>query len=478
MPPVAADPINRSLYLRTTGSTAFDFTPAARCYYQGSGEVVRGSSYPRLAMKDVADVAECERYCAARSDCLAAQFNHPGCPMSDSSEGCLRKPQCVLFAQCLERARAGAPMRSDVLHRWGPTWPPRATPNHVRWQTNAALVIVSYKASLSYLRTLPGKLMDLVVYHKADFGRPNVTYAPMTAEYVLGHLREQELCGSWLREALSSMPSSSSYSPPPPFSATGTTILKYGYPINVLPTLASTNRLHHPTRFSRCPVGCACGKRVLASRPRLQYFALLPNYGWQHKEPHGGSREPYGYLQFILDFWDNMPPVVIFSQDDCLARGCMWGNQLQGLRQRLQHWEREWGPGEPIKQSNCLCKFTKEEDKFKSRGYHWYRWMSFFQERIFNTTPGTRSTTVTWPQDATFAVGRAKIRLVPRWLYESMLRITTVESACMGAGSITWAHAFERLWFELLDPAVPKALRAVIGQDQRGACFLGARRRR
>ena len=23
------------------------------------------------------------------------------------------------------------------------------------------------------------------------------------------------------------------------------------------------------------------------------------------------------YLQFIIDFWDNMPNVVIFTQDDC-----------------------------------------------------------------------------------------------------------------------------------------------------------------
>ena len=57
----------------------------------------------------------------------------------------------------------------------------------------------------------------------------------------------------------------------------------------------------------------------------LKYYATIPNYGQTHKLPFGGSREPYGYLQFILDFWDNLPNVMIFSQDDCLARGCYWG---------------------------------------------------------------------------------------------------------------------------------------------------------
>ena len=117
-------------------------------------------------------------------------------------------------------------------------------------------------------------------------------------------------------------------------------------------------------------VGCMCGPRPRNERPRLQYFAVLPNYGLQQKEPYGGSREPYGYFQFILDFWDNMPPVVIFSQDDCLARGCAWGNQLPGLPLRLQSWEKEWGARSLPKQSNCLCKFIRE-DKYKGRGYFW-----------------------------------------------------------------------------------------------------------
>ena len=449
---------NLSLGLRAT-SGQFDFTPATRCITKTD---------PLLPAREVADAAECEAWCMATQGCNAAQFNHPwrvGLPCSRNDpdtelvvkdtkapnfqrqQPCIEKPTCDLYAHCLERARAAQPMRSDVFHRWGPTWPPNRTPNDVRWRTNATIVMVSYHASLSYLRSLPGGLADLVVYHKADIGKPNVTHPPMTASYVLSHLKEQELCS----------PTAS--------------------PVTL-------RRLHHPSRSATCPNGCVCGRRPRQSRPWLQYFALLPNYGLQYKEPYGGSREPYGYLQFIIDFWDNLPPVVIFSQDDCLARGCAWGNQVPNLPLRLARWEREWGEAATPSSRNCLCKFIRE-DKYRNRGYFWYRWMSFAQERIFNVTLEARDSIVTWPQDATFAVGAAWIRAQPRWLFESLTRLSTVELSCMGAGTIMWAHSFERLWFELFDTRVTKTIRPAIetpgkrgGPDKRGACFLGARRRR
>ena len=72
---------------------------------------------------------------------------------------------------------------------------------------------------------------------------------------------------------------------------------------------------------------------------------------------------------------------------------------------------------------------------------------------------------------------RSWIRAQPKWLFEMMHRLTTVELACMGAGTIMWAHSLERLWFELFDTRVTKTLRPLVGKDARGACFLGARRR-
>ena len=62
-------------------------------------------------------------------------------------------------------------------------------------------------------------------------------------------------------------------------------------------------------------------------------------------------------------------------------------------------------------------------------------------------------------------------------MWQALTRVTTVELACMSAGSLQWAHSLERLWFELLDERVAKGLRGQMGRDARGYCFLGARKR-
>ena len=55
----------------------------------------------------------------------------------------------------------------------------------------------------------------------------------------------------------------------------------------------------------------------------LVYFQPLRNFGVD-----GGSREAGVYLQFLIDFYDNLPPAMVFSQDDCRGpRGlqdCEW----------------------------------------------------------------------------------------------------------------------------------------------------------
>ena len=251
-------------------------------------------------------------------------------------------------------------------------------------------------------------------------------------------------------------------------------------------------RLHHPR--GQCPTDCKCGFRQKKEQPRLKYFATLPNYGQTHKFPFGGSRElchlvtpcttppdlidpspslsplpspsppspsllpllcgagePYGYLQFIIDFWDNLPRVVIFSQDDCLARGCAWGSQMAfgRLGHSLRDWEQVWAVGRPLTATNCMCKFIRETN-FRPR-YFWYRWMSFTQANMYGQTPNNRSEVVTWPQDATFAIAGHAIKMQPRWMFEAMLRVVTVENACMG-GTIMWAHALERYRRTILPP--------------------------
>ena len=53
-------------------------------------------------------------------------------------------------------------------------------------------------------------------------------------------------------------------------------------------------------------------------RQNLAYWTTLPNYGRTSGDtkrfPRGGSRESYVMFQFILDFWDNLPNVILFTQ--------------------------------------------------------------------------------------------------------------------------------------------------------------------
>lgn len=237
---LAADD-RQSLQLRKTGEHAFDFTPAARCV-PGHGRPAKpglgdASNQPMIETEqspvgylNSATAAQCEAACARHESCQAAEFVHPQVMIS-----ALPPPEangsCVLHSGCLERTRAAAPRRSDIMHRWGPSWPPGAKPSTVVWSENATLVLVTFSASLGWLRTVPGGLLDLVVYRKFDYGRvprswlhrnTNLSAAeshrsirsqaqPVTGAHlehrgttpqdILDQLKQQELCASRMPDA-------------------------------------------------------------------------------------------------------------------------------------------------------------------------------------------------------------------------------------------------------------------------------------
>ena len=220
-----------------------------------------------------------------------------------------------------------------------------------------------------------------------------------------------------------------------------------------------------------CPAdmcNCSAGRK---EEHRLSYYRILPNYGrtdgrqndrGYNPNPPGGSREPYPYLQFILDFWDNLPHVLLFTQDDCPQRGCVWMQQVHRSMELLQDWRTHWGEAHKPRRADCMCRFMVE-NTYGPR-YYWYGWMAVIQQGIFNQTGATptehleqrgHKSFVDWPQDANFAVGAATVRAVPRWFWEILLRLHVSEKWCHG-GSIHWAHTMERIWFEILDPATPK----------------------
>lgn len=203
-----------------------------------------------------------------------------------------------------------------------------------------------------------------------------------------------------------------------------------------------------------CNKGCKCRRRGKHQRPWLQYFVTVPNYGQTMKPPFGGSREPFGYLQFILDFWDNLPPVVIFTQvpllefasvsehlsatptdvsrrtlplrttawlvaacgDNCFHRlqiGCTTGNtsgdptrrstpkiasaslspKTSERAQSLYLALISRARASSLTQTTALSR--RSADSYRNRGYFWYKWMAFAQEHVFGVSLENRSTRVT-----------------------------------------------------------------------------------
>ena len=441
--------------LDTNTSRSFDYEPNAGCpqvpVLSTTGQRVIGRTRNDIAAAVTQNAAECMQRCEAIGHkCSAAHFEST-------------RRRCTLYKECLQRSPSPA---SVLMHRRGPSWP--ATPADVVWRTNASLVVANYGArwaapaassrpraparsrllpprprsqtplgssrsrvyarSLRWLQTLPFGLVDFVVYNKYDFGRADAK-PRVTRQQMETLLHTRYICNA-----------GHAFKPPSEWAS---------------PAVA-------------CPPKCKC-LRALDGRTELAYFTTLPNYGVTWRKPRGGSREPYVYLQFILDFWERLPPVVIFTQDDCLDRTCVWARALPRLSAYLERWQQVW-TGEAMHEAplSCFCRLMVEHN-YEPKKYYWYPLMSFLQSRLLNATLRTRSKDVHWPMDANMAVGRVSIRANPRGFYETLQHLTTVESRCLGTGTIEWAHAFERLWMEFYDPRVPKVLKA---QLPYGKCLL------
>ena len=332
------------------------------------------------------------------------------------------------------------------MHRVGREWPVPAA--RVKWRTNATLVVASFDYRLDWLRTVPPDLFDVALYRKHDY--------VANASLRTAHLLDERLPLHYMRDR-----------PQPCWPTADTARVRSGSDARA----SYRQRIGIP--FDPCPEAfCECGAASSApphgTRARqhaLSYFRVLPNYGRTDGKARaggnrGGSREPYAYLQFIVDFWDNLPNVLIFTQDDCimLVDRCIWSAQLALTARMLRDWRQHWG-GPPRKpgRNDCLCKYVTEVDAYKGR-YYWWNWMSVVQAGLFNHTPETRpqNLTLTWPEAANFAVGGRTVRATPKWAYKLLLRLHVSERWCPDGGSIHFAHSMERLWFEVFDPDTPK----------------------
>ena len=344
---------------------------------------------------------ECLRACLLASGCVAAQVD----TTPDAAEN------CVLFEKCQEMVDAGS-RAASVWRRRHPSWPV-TTAAQVRWRTNATLVLASYSAKLAWLSMLPPQLMDVVLYQKVDDtggdddeASREVPFLPASGGPRVSQ-RLHELCAA---------------------------LCQY------------------------CAVATCAG--------RVAYFRALPNY--QSKGAmHGGAREPHCFFQFLVDFYDNLPNVVVFSQDDGLY-AAPFHREASALKRLLARgWESTWGMPQRPTEGDCLCIWHNTSFSRATDGAQVWPILRFVWRTVFNLSEAQVATRpTTWPLKATFAVGGRALRSRPLTLYRALLRLSTVP--CRGSptasegetplpGLYPWATAFERLWFDLLDPKLPVA---------------------
>ena len=315
-------------------------------------ECNRGSS-KLLNETGIKGVRRCREACAAQVECVAAEL--------DQILG-----KCMLWRECLYREPAMRVLRGvgqgggnvdmlgkrratsgvRVMHRVGREWPVPAS--QVVWRANATIVVASYTYRLDWLRTIPNAF-DVALYHKHDFvASPSGRAHTMSDERLPLHfMRDRpQLCLNFRSAAHP----------------------RVGLPLEPCP-----------------PDKCNCSTWRNDDH-RLAYYRVLPNYGrtdgsvgidGNNPNPPGGSREAYPYLQFILDFWDNLPNVLIFTQDDCVHRACMWMITAPRSIEMLQDWRQHWGEPLAPTRANCMCRYMVEHN-YGPR-YYWYRWMSTLQ---------------------------------------------------------------------------------------------------
>lgn len=161
--------------------------------------------------------------------------------------------------------------------------------------------------------------------------------------------------------------------------------------------------------------------------------------------PNQGARESHSILRFCLTFYDHLPSVVLFVQDDpsipmlnkvgLLADVDAWAARfrLESDERRLQQHgtpQRPWAVRSPEacpcwvedeSTSSVVKKLTNDSAAYgHARSLHW--WL-----RTFLALP-TIPSTIPWPQHAEFAVTREAIRGRSRRFYAMNLALASLPS--------------------------------------------------
>ncbi len=171
---------------------------------------------------------------------------------------------------------------------------------------------------------------------------------------------------------------------------------------------------------------------------KLHVYKVVPNYG-----KRGGSREPGAYLSFLLDFYHNLPRVMVFAQDDTPKLP----SRLASLS--VVDMEALHAPLVRPNRSNCLCNHVLE--RFYAKGeYHWFHHVQTLRAAIFGRRHHRQTDRlIAWPSAASFMVTSEHVRLRPVRVYSNLYRFFQVDEVCPRIGrSLEFAHAMERTWFD------------------------------
>lgn len=176
----------------------------------------------------------------------------------------------------------------------------------------------------------------------------------------------------------------------------------------------------------------------------LRFFKQIPNFGIT-----GGGREAHAMWQFLVDFYRNLPEVILFSQDDCSGGRCPWQQHYPKLPALLREPSRSFAR---LDRDSCLCQWIHERGTFAPQKYLYYDWMEWYDRNFFGVRRGAAdSGDIQWPRAAMFAVHRDRALRRSRNFYRLSRTLSIVEFKWRQSIARMFAHAFERLWFHVFD---------------------------
>ena len=168
----------------------------------------------------------------------------------------------------------------------------------------------------------------------------------------------------------------------------------------------------------------------------------VPLSGWLHsgqahcfQGPNVGARESHTIWQFVAEFYDHLPRVTLFVQDDPeigpireMQRMPRWIEQLESsVEERaavggsLRHQNQPWSP------TPCGCRLIREKFSRDSYGgyspIHW--WVRSFLVPYANGSVELPSQ-ISWPSMAQFMMPRTALRRRSRRFAELNVRLTEV----------------------------------------------------